>query len=322
MKQSSKSMIVFLGLMLIYILLASLGIYHTAGIMLFPILSIPLAIGLIKNQLTRGLDFLFNITIIIGIYLLTSSIESVLIYIISICVPAYAAALFYKRETPLPNMIMYVSIIVVGTIFIYLGFMKSRGIDYEAQFILLIDEIKLIYFNLLETITRADATQNILEQSIMKEFITVVTDTIKKVYPALILTAGVICTSIQVILLNILLRSKGMKVRSLKQLFNFKLSKIAVLILFIAMMVPLLSNDVNDIIAIVSLNVLFFLQNLMQVMGIISIIVLLRRSKAHNAFKVLGYIVLFILLIMPTNILMMFGCFDTLFNYRKAQIIV
>ncbi|WP_070001189.1 DUF2232 domain-containing protein [Cellulosilyticum sp. I15G10I2] len=322
MKQNSKSIIFILMMMLVYVLLARLGIYHTGGIILFPILSAPLAVYLIKKQLTQGVDFLFNIAIIIGIYLLTNSVQSVLIYIISVSIPAYAAAFFYKKEVPLPNMIMYVSISVAGAIFIYLGVMKSLGIDYEAQFILLVDEIKGVYFNVLETIARPASTENILEQSIMKELITAITDTIKKVYPALILTAGVFLSSIQVILLNIVLRSKGTKLLSLKQLFNFKLSKIAVLILFIAMIIPLSRNQVNDITSILSLNVLFFLQNLMQVMGIISIIVLLRRATVHNAFKVLGYMILFILLIMPTNILMMFGCFDTLFNYRKAQIIV
>ena len=322
MKRSSKDVAIVLSLMIIYILLTQLGVYQGIGILLFPILSMPFVICLIKNYFTRGLDFLFNIVVMIGIYLLSNNIQSVYIYSVSVCVPGYIGAYFYKKEVPLPNMIMYLSIGVASSVFLYLQAMKYLGIDYVAQFILGVDETKMIYFSLLETIVWSTSSQNILEQSIMKEFITLVTDTIKKVYPALILSMAVIFSSFQLILLNIIIKHKGTKLSILKQIFNFKLSKVAVLILFIAMIVPLLGQDINDTLSIASLNVLFFLQNLMQIMGVISIVVLLKRASVHNLFKALGYIMLVILLITPTNILMMFGCFDTLFNYRKAQIIV
>ena len=322
MKRSLKSVIALVSLMLIYILLTSLGVYTTMGLTVFPILSIPLALCLIKGKLTRGIDFIFNIAIIMGIYLITYSIQSVFIYLISACVPAYAATFFYKKKVPLPNTIMYVSVIMTLAVFIYFAGMKSVGIDYEKQFILLVDEIKTIYFQLLISMEQSVSSQEILQQSMMKEIIALITDTIKQVYPALILIMVIAFTSIQMIFLNSLLAKRGTKISSLKPLFNFKLSKIAVLILFVSMMVALLSENTNSIWVVVALNVLFVMQNLMQVMGIISVSVLLKRAAIHKGLKVLGYIVLFMLLVTPTSVLMMLGCFDTIFNYRKATIIV
>ncbi|MDF2879381.1 MAG: hypothetical protein K0S30_2477, partial [Clostridia bacterium] len=312
MKRSLKSVIALVSLMLVYILLASLDVYTTMGLIVFPVLSIPLAICLIKDKLTSGVDFIFNIAIIMGIYLMTYSVQSVVVYLISVCVPAYAAAFFYKKKVPLPNIIMYVSVSMTLAVFIYFAGMKAVGIDYEKGFILLIDQVKTVYFQLLISMEQSVSTQEILQQSMMKEVITLITDTIKQVYPALILIMAMAFTTIQIIFLN------STKMSSLKPLFNFKLSKIAVLVLFIAMMVALLSEDTNSIWVVVALNVLFVLQNLMQVMGIISISVLLKRATIHKGLKVLGYIVLFMLLVTPTSVLMMLGCFDTIFNYRKA----
>lgn len=322
MKSSSKSIMAFVSLMLIYILLARVGVYSAVGIVLFPILSIPLAVCLIKNKLPIGLDFLFSIAIIIGIYLLTSSIQSASIYIISVCIPAYAVNVFYKRQVPLPNTIMYVSIIMAALIFIYMGVMKQIGVDYELQFIVLMDEVKALYFETLGTISSLAVAPSVLETSIMKELITLVIDTIKQVYPALILTGGMLLTIIQVILLNVLINKKDTRIRSLKELFHFRLSKITVFIFFIAIMMLTFSADASALVRILSLNIFFFLEFLMKVMGIISVIVLLKRAHINTIFKILGYMTLAVLIITPTSILMMVGCFDTLFNYRKAEIIV
>ena len=126
MKQSSKGIIAFMGLMLIYILLAPLGFYNTVGIILFPIISIPLAICLIKNQLVVGVDFLFNSVIIIGIYLLThNNMQCVLVYVISVCVPAYVVTILYKKEVPLPNIIMYHSIIFASYSFYVFSYYET-----------------------------------------------------------------------------------------------------------------------------------------------------------------------------------------------------
>jgi len=322
MKQSSKSIMAFTSLMLIYILLARVGVYSTIGIVLFPILSIPLAICLIKNKLPVGLDFLFNGAIILGVYFITNSMQSVSIYIISVGVPAYAIYLFHKRQNPLPNTIMYVSVIMVVASFIYIGMMKRLGVDYELQFIGLMNKVKTLYFEALVTMSGSVAAPSVLETSIMKELITLVIDTIKQIYPALILTGCVLLTTIQVVLLNIFVKNKEVKTRSLKELFNFRLSKITVLIFFIAMVMLTFSQNANDVVRILSLNIFFFLEFLMKAMGIISMIVLLKRAHINLAFKIVGYIILVVLIIAPTSILMMIGCFDTLFNYRKAEIIV
>ncbi|MDF2615210.1 MAG: Protein of unknown function rane [Clostridia bacterium] len=322
MKQSSKSVTAFIGLILIYILLARAGIYSTAGIVLFPILSIPLAICLIKNKLPLGLDFLFNIAIILGIYLLTNSIQSVSVFIISICIPAYAVSVLHKKRVPLPNMIMYVSILMAVIIFIYIGIMKYLGVDYELQFRTSMDAVKQLYFEALETISRLSQETNVLETSMMKELITLIIDTIKQIFPALILTGGLLLTTTQVIVLNMLVKKKGERLRSLKELFNFRLSKVTVILFFIAIMLLTFGQGIDEVVKILSLNIFFFLEFLMKVMGIVSILVLIKRSHVNTGIKVLGYMILVILIITPTSILMMFGCFDTMFNYRKAEIIV
>lgn len=322
MNQGSKSVMSFIGLMLIYILLALLGFYKAAGIMLFPILSIPLALCLIKNELALGVDFLFNIAIISGIYFLTNNIESVLVYVISVCVPAYAVTILYKRGTPLPNMIMYLLVTVATIIFIYLAVMKQVGVDYKAQFITLMDESKKMYFEALRMMVESKTVPSVLEASVMKEVFTLVISTIKQIYPSLILTSCMILAAIEAILIILLAGKKEERVYSLKQLLNFRLSKVTVLIFFIAIIAIVFVKDTNAIVSELSLNLFFFLETLMKTMGIISIIVLLKRAPISVALKIVGYFVLIILIITPTTLLMMFGCLDTLFNYRKAEIIV
>jgi len=315
-------MAILISIMILYVLLARLGIYTTLGILLFPILSMPLAVSLIQDKFTAGTDFLFNSAVIIGIYLMTSSIQSVLVYTVMIAIPAYTVVLLHRRKLSVPHVVMYSAIIIISAIWLYLGFMKYLGTDYQKQFILIVNEIKQIYFENLEALESSLPKQSSGQISMMKEAVIMAMDTIKLTYPAILLMTSIVLTTIQILFLGLVLKMKKANPFDFSDFFHFRLSKMAVLVLFFAMMATLTYSDINNVYVILSFNIIVFFENLFQIIGVIAVILLLKKLAINKALKIVSYILIAILFVIYPSMLMMFGCLDTIFDYRKAEIIV
>lgn len=329
MKDDQKKIIVLLGFIIGYILLGVLGVYEVGGILIFPLISLPLALYLIRNKEEIKKQFIYHGIIAIGIYAITGSIYNLLVYIVGICIPAYAISYFYKKRIPIPNVIMNVTLIMSIAFFAYFSFMKAVGIDYEAQFIALLDQLKEVPLaNINEYITASNLGSTMsaadleLLQINFKTFINTMIDTLKNFYPSFVLLQVLIFTSISVILLNILLRKKDKHVPSLRQLLNFRISKFGVLLLFISMIGVDMSMSMGSASTIISLNLMFFLSTLLQIVGALALFAIIQRAPFGKGIKIIGYILVVILFSASPYLLMFFGCFDAIFNYRKVTIIV
>lgn len=322
MKQDTKKTIVLISLIALYILVGVLGIYEMLGLLLFPILSIPLAVYVIRNEQKLGIHFLYNIIIMIGIYLGSQSIQSILVYLVGICVPTYTLLFLYKKRLPLPNIIMYTGLIITAGMFIYFMLMKQLGVDYEVQFILMLDEIKAISIENLNEIFKASGLTGTASPEELQQLFVSMVDTIKLMYPALVLLEVFFLTIIQVLLVNSILRIKNKTLPSIKQFLEFKISKVAIVILFIAMMGINMSTSLNNGWITLCFNVMVVLTMLLNVIGVLAIVALIRKTAINKMFKILGYVMVVFLFITSPTILMLLGCLDTIFNYRKVKIIV
>ena len=108
----------------------------------------------------------------------------------------------------------------------------------------------------------------------------------------------------------------------MKQLIQFRLSKAAVAIFVLAMLlISVVSSEQNALI-VLGMNLINVFVWLFRLAGGLGFIGLIYQSKVSNGLKILGYIGIGLAFIIFPYILMIFGCLDTFFNYRKIDIVV
>lgn len=327
MDSNAKSIVSRICLIAIYIALGLVGLYHAVGLALFPIIAVPSIIYFITNKLDKRQHIVFQLIVSVGIYLVTSNLICILVYLVSVCVPTYVILYFYKEEFPLPNIIMYATLSLAVVVLVFFVLMKYLGIDFEAYYLSILESIKDVPLDSIKewlvvqntNLTSSNVTELSLE---MKQLINSVVDAMQSIYSALIILQLLITTGIAVIIVNIVIRHKNKKFPSLVELLNFRLSKMSVLILFISTIAIASNGDESARWSILGLNVAFFLMTLFQMVGALALVAMINRASISKGIKVLGLFTVFILLSLSPYLVMFFGCLDTIFNYRKVKIVV
>ena len=328
MEAGKKSVVKFIGMMIIYILLTALGIFSQEVTVLFPIFSLPFALYCMRNELTTAMHGIFHVTISIVIYLLMGNLYCILIYGVGVVIPTYMILYLYKQELALPNMMMYTGLGLAAVVFVYFAIMKLVGVDFEIQFSAALDEVNQTFTNTMDQALQMNLTAGVstseLQQAAMqmKEVVTSGIEALKALYAAIIVFHMVIASSITVMLLNAMARRKDKTLPRLREILEFRVSKAAVFLLMACMLLLDLNLNSQASILILELNIMWFLMNLLQIAGTLGLIGLVSHSSARFSIKILGYLAIIILFMVSPYIVMFFGCLDALFNYRKVKIVV
>ncbi|MBU3805098.1 MAG: YybS family protein [Candidatus Cellulosilyticum pullistercoris] len=328
MEASKKNVTKFIGIMICYILLSALGIFSQEATVLFPIFSLPFALYCMRNKLTINMHLIFHIVVSTVIYLLTGSPYCILIYIVGVMIPSYVILFLYKQRLSLPNIMMYTGLGLAAVVFGYFAIMKAVGSDFEAQFAAALDEVSRTFASTMDSalqfsISAGTSTPD-LQQAVtqMKMAVASGVEALKVLYAAIIVFQMVIASSVTVIIFNAIARRKDKTLPRLREILEFRVSKVAVLLLMGCMLVSDFSTNMQGPILVLGLNIMWFLMNLLQITGTLGLIALLRNTSVSTPIKVLGYIVIVILFMFSPYIVMFFGCLDAIFNYRKVKIVV
>ena len=172
--------------------------------------------------------------------------------------------------------------------------------------------------NLAADMTPADMQQWVLA---VKNMFSVVAN-IDLIYGALIVIELVVSCSVVVVILNAIARRKDKALPKINELLKFRISRVAVLILVGSMLLMSMGTGDDTAWNILGLNIQFFLIFLFQIAGALALIALLVKSSMGKGIKIIGSIIVLILMFISPTIVMLFGCLDSLFNYRKVEIVV
>ena len=328
MEAGKKSVMKFIGVMIIYILLSALGIFSQGATVLFPTFSLPFALYCMRNKLSVNMHIIFHVIISIVIYLLMGSPYCILIYIVGVVIPTYMILFLYKQELSLPNIMMYTGLGLAAVVFGYFTVMKAVGIDFEVQFAAALDEMNRTFASTMDSALQmsmsAGTATSELQQAVkqVKVAISSSLEALKALYAAIIVFQMVIASSITVILFNAIARRKNKTLPRLREILEFRVSKVAVLLLMACMLFSDFNMNMQSSVLVLELNIMWFLMNLLQLAGTLGLIGLLSRTSVSTPIKVLGYIAIVILFMVSPYIVMFFGCLDAIFNYRKVKIVV
>lgn len=312
MEEDKRNIIKLICLMILYILLSAIGVFGQIGTVLFPILAVPFAIFCIKHKIPVQWQVMFHLAVGISIYLVMNHILSVLIYVMSIVLPIYIILFLYKQEVPLPNMMMYGGLVLSVFIFVYFSFMKGLGLDFEAYFSAIVDLVDKECIALLENGPNPQ----------LKDVVHTSLQTLRILYPTMIILQVTFGFSLTLLIVNSFVRRSIKKLPSSKEIFAFRLSKVAVLLLFASMLLSDLKDQFSPAILVLALNVMNFLIILFECVGLLSLIAIITKAPIHLGLKLLGYLATILLFLIAPQIFMFYGCLDSLFNYRKVSIVV
>lgn len=312
MEEDKKNIIKLIGLMILYILFSATGVFGQLETALFPIIAVPFAIFCVKHKISVQWQVIFHIAVSISIYLVMNHILSIVIYLMSVVLPVYIILFLYKQKIALPNMMMYGGLVLAVFIFVYFALMKSLGLDFEAYFNTMIDFIDKEFKTVLE------GSSNVQVISMVHSNL----QTLKMLYPTLVIMQVVLCFSLTLLIVNSYVRRKQEQLPSIKEIFNFRISKVALGLLLISMLLSDLSDKFSPAILVLALNLMNFLMILFEIVGLLSLMSSLVRLSTHLGLKILSSLAIFILFMIAPQLFMFYGCLDSIFNYRNVHIVV
>lgn len=329
MEQGKTNIPKLILMLIVYTVLAILGFFTRIEGVLFPVFALPVALYVVNEKPEFIVQAVFH-AVILGINFVVSdySVIPLIIYCVSVIIPAMIITYVYEQELALPNFIMYVAVALCILNFAYFSVLKLFGIDFEQIYIECINESQnLIGSFSKDFIAIAKANKTATSEQIntwlqAEELYKNALEMMKSFYAYLIITISISVSALLVLIYNAILRRKNKGLPSIKQLLEFRLSKIAVIIFVIAMMsVSGMAAD-QTAAQIFGLNLMQVFIWLFRIAGGLGLLGLISRSAMKDGLKVVGYVgVLFAFGIFP-YVLMIFGCLDAFFNYRKIDIVV
>ena len=329
MEQGKINIPKFMLMVVVYTVLAILGFFsHIQGV-LFPVFALPLALYVVNEKPQLVWQIIFHIVIIaINCIISGFNVVTILIYIASVIIPAMIIVSIYEQRVPLPNFIMYVGVALCILNFAYFSMIKVLGVDFEQVYIKCINETQMLVGDVSKEVisyakmNNAATTDEIDTMLQAEKLYKDVLEMMKSFYAYFIITLSISASALIVLIYNAILRRKDKECPSIKQLLEFRLSKMAVVIFIIAMLIVSGMASENGAVQIFGLNLMRVFIWLFRLAGGLGLLGLISRSTVKNGVKKIGYVsVVFSFAFFP-YVLMIFGCLDAFFNYRKIDIVV
>ena len=291
--------------------------------------ALPFALYMVKNKPPIAVQAIFHIAMLV-INCIGSNLGIIpaIIYSVSVIAVAYIIVYFYNQKLALPNFIMCVAVSLCVIVFIALTIMKTQGIDFEQSYIYYLDQIKLFNDESTKYVLANNNGQlssayiEMLKQN--QELIPMIINQMKVCYSYTIITVVMSVAAFIVIIFNAILRRKNKTLSSIKELIQFRLSKIAVFIFMISTFFISSTSSNENVMAILQLNLVSLFLWIFKVAGGLGLIGLIKGLNIGNVLKIVGYIGVVIAfnggLLM--YVLIIFSCLDAFFNFRKVEIVV
>lgn len=307
-------------LVFIYVTLGIIGVYSTSVILLLPLLAVPMSIFLMSNQLNINKGIKINILIGITIFLISGNLIEVIFYALNVTAPAYVVAKLYKEKVAIPQLILYTATAIAGILCVTIIILQYFGVDYIHYYNELLQTYQAMQLQIFDTVSQYGLNAN--QVGLLKELIQTQIDVLKIVYPAIFFILILWGVVIQVALITLVGKLKKWTLPSLKQLLNFKLSRVTALLFIFSFLLMQGAGIRETMGSTLGWNLFFLISSLYQFIGIISIIMLLKKARFNRIVKVLASLMVLILMYSSPSMLMIFGLLDTMFNYRKVKNVV
>lgn len=305
-----------------YIITGFLGSYDVSMAFFWPLFAIPMSLFLIKTgkkEVTALIGVLLSVIIS---FISTGTFHPIVVavFLLFIMTPSFIFGILYNKQVIIPQIIITTTIVYFASLIIFLTFSKLLNIDYLDSYFAILDATQDIWNEYLSDVE----VQKLLPQgeNVLEMYMQVMASAIrsaKRTYPATLFTMSLVTTTIHLLLIQLIATIRSWDRPKMKEIFNIGLSPAAAWVLIILWIVIAQMGRVDTIWTFAAESMLSVLFILFQIIGLITMIVLIMKMGATKIIRVMLSIIGILWLILNPTLLVIVGCMDSIFNFRKVK---
>ena len=307
-----------------YVLTGYFGVYDISQMILWPILAMPMSLLLVKTGEKEVVALVGVMLSIIISVISTGGLHPIVIsvFLLFILAPSFVFALLYRKKENIPKIIILTTLVVFLNGIIFLIFTKLLGIDYLDIYFSGLDGIQMIWNEYLADV---EVQKLLPEGEDIEMYARAMTRTIlqaKRTYPATLFTIGLVTSTMHLLITQLIARIGSWERPAMSEILRVGLSPAAAWVLLGLWIVTIQMGNTDNTMVFATESMLSVLFTLFQIMGLISMIVMIKRIGTRKIYRILlTAISIFWLLFNPT-LLVMIGCMDSIFNFRKVKTLI
>ncbi len=308
-----------------YILTAFVGVYNLDMMLLWPFFAMPMSLFLIKTG-QKEITLLAGI-ILSGIISLitTSGFNPIVIatFLLFVVAPGFVFGILYHQKVMIPKIIMMTTIVYFTSVIVLIAVGKLMGIDYLEAYFSMLDTVQDGWTQYVADLT---SQQGFPEgEEVIELYTGVMVETIrmaKRTYPATLFTVGLMTSTLHLLLIQLIARIRAWNRPKMKDILNVALTPAAVWVLIILWIITAQMGSTDTIWTFATESMLRVLFGLFQIVGVITVIVMIRKIAPTKMMRVILWIFGLVWLIFNPILLVIIGCMDSIFNFRKAKLFI
>lgn len=325
MKAKHKEIIWVNLVIAFYIVTAYSGIYDITTMMLWPILAVPMSLLLIKTGKKELVALVGVMLAIIVSFIGTGRLNPIVIsvFLLFVLAPAFVSGTLYHKKASIPRIIIGTTIMIFlsGIIFLSLG--KILGIEYLEMYFTSLDAFQdaanneLGYEMMKDLLPEGENIREFYEQAMGMAILQA-----KRTYPAMLFTVSLITSTMHWLLIQFIAYVRSWKRPLMKDILNVGLSPVAAWVLVSLWLVAANLGNVDTVWTFTIESMLVVLFIMFQIIGMISLIVMIGKIGTKKIFRILLTAISIFWFIFNPTLLIMVGCLDSMFNFRKVKTLI
>ena len=321
MKLKQKE-IIWVGLVIaFYILTGVMGIYDITKVITWPILAIPMSLLLIKTGQNELVGMIGVMLALIISFINTSSVNLAVIsvFLLFILVPSFVMGTLYRKKVSIPQIIIGTTITIFLSTIIFMTFSKLLGVEYLEMYFASLDALQERVNNELnnqivgELMPAANNMKEIMGAAILQT---------KRTYPAGLFVMSLMTSTLHLLLVQLVAYVRSWDRPTMREILNVGLSPVAAWVLVALWFLIIRMGKTDTIWLFTAQSMLVVLFMLFQIIGMISLIVMIGKIGAKRIFRVLLTAISVFWFIFNPTFLVIIGCLDSMFNFRKVKTLI
>lgn len=308
-----------------YLLIGFWNIYDISQIILWPILSIPMTLLLIKTHQKEIITLLGVILSVVISFLTKGRFDPVVVsaFLLFTLAPAFIFGALYIKQIVIPYIILATTVVVFLSGIIFLTFCKLLGIDYLELYFAGLDTMQ----NMWNSYITSPEIQKFFQEGekiliLYAQNMGKLVLQAKRTYPATLFISSLIGSTVHLLSIQLIARIRYWERPDMKEILNIGLSPVVVWVLAGLWIISsqMGGADTHITFAVESMLVVLFI--MLQIIGFISIIAMSTKLDGKKIMRILLIIIAAFWLIFSPTLLVIIGCIDSIFNPRKVKTLI
>lgn len=308
-----------------YMLTGFMGIYDMGQMILWPVFAIPMSLMVIKTKQKEVLGFISLMLAIIISVISTGGVDLIIMsgFLLFIIVPAFVFGVLYCQKTNMSKIIIVTTLVIFLDSIIFLAVASLSGVDYLSAYFSSLDAFQNSWNNTLKDMQIQGLLPDV--ENAEKLYAQVMAQAIlqaKRTYPATLFIASLVTSALHLLMVQLIARIGSWKRPAMKEVVNVRLSPVSVWI-FIGLwaMSPKTARP-DGVWLFATESMLGILLALFQIAGFIAMVVLVMKINTNKLFRTLLIVMGVFAFVFNPILLVIIGCLDSLFNFRKVETLI